>query len=212
LSFCDKKVGLIFDLDWIVVSPAKWFLSQNGPRGSLLVFVLATFCWTKSLLCNVAAFTETLLYPQSTLQLWSWRRFSEVFKEVHFGSLIAVWMMWYSVRTLISQQHPSGRRGIPSRHSFVKASSVRTTRTFRPDAHQYLEALNNSRFHPSRRNGKLSGSSLEFEKNPAFKCICPDDVVIRSECYSMLDKHWGFCLKTQLWEDGWNHPDDVWSC
>jgi hypothetical protein len=29
--------------------------------------VLAAFCWTKSLLCNVAAFTGMLLYPESTL-------------------------------------------------------------------------------------------------------------------------------------------------
>jgi len=35
----------------------------------VLVFVLATFCWTKSLLCNVAAFTRMLFYSESTLQL-----------------------------------------------------------------------------------------------------------------------------------------------
>jgi len=67
-----------------------------------LVFVLDAFCWTKSLLCNVAAFTGMLLYPESTLQLCSSRRFYEVFKEVYFGSLSAVRTMWYSVRTLIS--------------------------------------------------------------------------------------------------------------
>jgi hypothetical protein len=40
-----------------VFNPIKYFLSQNGQRGSLFVFVLAAFCCTKSLLCNVAAFT-----------------------------------------------------------------------------------------------------------------------------------------------------------
>jgi hypothetical protein len=75
--------------------------------------VLATFCWTKSLLCNVAAFTGMLLYPESTLQLCSSRRFCEVFKEVYFGSLSAVQTTWSPVWMLISQQHPSGRRGIP---------------------------------------------------------------------------------------------------
>jgi hypothetical protein len=44
--------------------------------------VLAAFCWTKSLLCNVAAFTGMLLYPESTLQLCSSRRFCEVFKDL----------------------------------------------------------------------------------------------------------------------------------
>jgi len=38
--------------------------SQN-----MLVFVLAAFCWTKSLLCNVAAFIGMLFYSESTLQL-----------------------------------------------------------------------------------------------------------------------------------------------
>jgi hypothetical protein len=60
---------------------------------NLLVFVLAAFGWTKSLLCNVAAFTGMLLYPESTLQLCSSRRFCEVFKDVYFGSLSAVRMM-----------------------------------------------------------------------------------------------------------------------
>jgi hypothetical protein len=69
----------------------------------VLVFVLAAFCWIKSLLCNVAAFTGMLLYPESTLQLCSSRRFCEVFKEVYFGSLSAVRTTWYSVLTLISQ-------------------------------------------------------------------------------------------------------------
>jgi len=35
----------------------------------VLVFVLATFCWTKLLLCNVSAFTRMLFYLESTLQL-----------------------------------------------------------------------------------------------------------------------------------------------
>jgi hypothetical protein len=36
---------------------------------SMLVFVLAAFCWTKSLLCNVVTFTGMLFYSKSTLQL-----------------------------------------------------------------------------------------------------------------------------------------------
>jgi hypothetical protein len=135
----------------------------------VLVFVLATFCWTKSLLCNVAAFTGMLLYLESTLQLCSSRRFCEVFKEVHFSSLSAVRKTWYSVRTLISQQYPPGRHGISSRRSSVKASSFWMMRTFRPDAHQCLEASNSSRLHLSRRNGKSSGRSSEFEKIPVFQ-------------------------------------------
>jgi hypothetical protein len=67
-----------------------------------------------------------LLYPDSTLQLCSSRRFYEVFKEVHFGSQSAVRTTWYSVQTLISQQHPSQRRGILSELPAVQS-------TIRPD-------------------------------------------------------------------------------
>jgi len=51
-------------------------------------------------------------------------------------------------------------------------TSVRTMRTFRPDAHQCREASNNSRLHPTGRNSKSSGCSSEFEKIPVFQCIC----------------------------------------
>jgi len=76
------------------------------------------------------------------------------------------------------------------------ASSVRTTRTFRLDAHQCLETLNYSRLHPSGRNGKSSEHYYEFEKNLVFKCIRPDDVAllsgrrgntVRSLCQYRLD-------------------------
>jgi hypothetical protein len=112
----------------------------------MLVFVLAAFCWTKSLLCNVAAFTGMLLYPESTLQLCSSRRFCEVFKDLF--------------------QFPVNRLDdVVFRHdAHQSATSVRTTRSFCPDAHQCLEASNSSRLHPSGRNGKLSGRSLEFKK------------------------------------------------
>jgi hypothetical protein len=121
----------------------------------MLVFVLATFCWTKSLLCNVTAFTGMLLYPDSTLQLYSSRRFCEVFKD----------LFWFPV------SRPDDLVFRPDDHQ--SATSVRTTRTFRPDAHQCLEASNSSRLHPSGHNGKWSGHSSEFEKIPVFQRIRP---------------------------------------
>jgi hypothetical protein len=138
--------------------------------GYLLVFVLVTFCWTKSLLCNVAAFTGMLLYLESTLQLCSSRRFYEVFKNLF--------------------QFPVSRPDDvvfrPNAHQ--SATSVRTTRSFRPDAHQCLEASNSSRLHPSRRNGKSFGRSSEFKKIPVFQRIRLDDVVIPSGCHLVFDK------------------------
>jgi hypothetical protein len=137
----------------------------------LLVFVLAAFCWTKSLLCNVAAFTRMLLYPDSTLQLCSSRRFCEVLKDLF--------------RFPVSRPDDVVFR--PDAHQ--STTFVRTTRSFRPDAHQCLDASNSSRFHPSERNGKSSGRSSEFEKTPVFQPIRPDDVAIPSGRHSVFDKH-----------------------
>jgi hypothetical protein len=124
--------------------------TSSSDPSTVLVFVLATFCWTKSLLCNVVAFIEMLLYPESTLQLCSSRRFCEVFKDLF--------------RFPVSRPDDVVFR--PDAHQSVK--SVRTTRSFLPDAHQCQEAFNSSRLHPSGRNGKSSGRSSEFKKIPVF--------------------------------------------
>jgi len=133
--------------------------------------MLAAFCWTKSLLCNVAAFTGMLLYPESTLQLCSSRRFCEVFRDLF--------------RFPVSRPDDVVFR----LDAHQSATSVRTTRSFHPDTHQCLEASNNSRLHPSRRNGKSFGRSSEFKKILVFQRIRPDDVVIPSERHSGFDKH-----------------------
>jgi hypothetical protein len=114
--------------------------------------------------------------------------------------------MKFSRKFISVPYQPSGRHGLPSGRSSVsnirpedvvfpfgrssvKASSVRTTRTFRPDSHQCLEASNSSRLHPSGRNGKSSGRSSEFEKIPVFQFIRSDDVVIPSGRHSVFDMH-----------------------
>jgi hypothetical protein len=117
---------------------------------ALLVFVLVAFCWKKSLLCNVASFTGMLLYPESTLQLCSSRRFCEVFKD----------LFWFPV------SRPDDVVFCPD--AYQLATSVQMTRSFHPEAHQCLEASNSSRLHPFERNGKSSGRSSEFEKIPVF--------------------------------------------
>jgi hypothetical protein len=139
--------------------------------GSLLVFVLAALCWTKSLLCNVAAFTGMLLYPESTIQLCSSRRFCDVFKDLF--------------RFPVSRQDDVVFR--PDAHQ--STTSVQTTRSFRPDSHQCLEASNSLRLQPFKRNGKSSRRSSEFEKIPVVQCIRPDNVVILSERHSVFDKN-----------------------
>jgi hypothetical protein len=121
----------------IVVICLNWILQM------FLLGLLASFCWIKSLLCNVAAFTGMLFYPESTLQLCSLRRFCKVFKDLF--------------RFPVNRPNDVVFR--PDAHQ--SATSIRTTRTFRPDAHQCLEASNSSRLHPSGRNGKFSGRSSE---------------------------------------------------
>jgi hypothetical protein len=73
----------------------------------MLVFVLAVFCWTKSLICNVAVFTGMLFYLEFTLQLWASGRLCAEFKWVNSVPL-----------------HPSGRHGILSGRSSV--SNIRS--------------------------------------------------------------------------------------
>jgi hypothetical protein len=85
--------------------------------------VLAAFCWTKSLLCNVTAFTGMLLYPESPLQLCSSRRFCEVFKDLF--------------RFPVSRPDDVVFR--PDAHQ--SATSVRTTWLYRPDAIQCLTRI-----------------------------------------------------------------------
>jgi hypothetical protein len=111
-----------------------------------------------------------LLNRDSTIQSSS-RRFCIVYKSEKSDPL-----------------QPSGRHDIPFGRSSVKASSVRTTRTFRSDAHQCLETSNCSRLQPSGRNGKSFGRYSEFEKILAFKCIRPDDVAKPSGRHSVFDK------------------------
>jgi hypothetical protein len=83
-----------------------------------------------------------------------------------------------SVRTTQSKR--------PDAHQ--SATYVRMRWQCRSDAHQCLETSNCSRLHLSEHNGKLSGRSSEFEKNPTFKCIRPDDMAIPSRRYSVFNK------------------------
>jgi len=112
--------------------------------------MLATFCWTKSLLCNVAAFTGMLLYLESTFQLCSSRRFCEVFKDLFQFPI----------------SRPDDVVFRPDTHQ--SATSIRTTRSFHSVTHQCLEASNSSRLHPSGRNGKSSGRYSELRKSQCF--------------------------------------------
>jgi len=74
----------------------------------MLVFVLAAFCWTKSLLYNVAAFTGMLLYPESTLQLCSSRRLCEVFKDLFRFPVSRPDDVEFGQDAHLSKHHPSG--------------------------------------------------------------------------------------------------------
>jgi hypothetical protein len=167
----DSGLNLLYHL---ANQMSRGFLSADDQfrarRLKLLVFVLAAFCWTKSLLCNVVSFTGMLLYQESTLQLCSSRRFYEVFKDLF--------------RFPVSRLDDVVFR--PDAHQ--SATSARTMRSFRPDAHQCLEASNSSRLHPSGRNGKSSGRSSEFKKIQLFQSTRPDDVVIPSGRHSVFDK------------------------
>jgi hypothetical protein len=63
LSLCDKKGGIFWILDRECISkPVKcfffFFFSQNGQRGSLLVFYVGFILYDKNTLCNGCKLTE----------------------------------------------------------------------------------------------------------------------------------------------------------
>jgi hypothetical protein len=87
------------------------------------------------------------LYPESTLLLCSSRRLCVDFKTVKFSLL-----------------HQSGRCDILSGRLTVQATSVQTTRTFRPDLPLCQEALNCSKLHPSGRLSNTSGRRSVFDQ------------------------------------------------
>jgi hypothetical protein len=134
--------------------------------GSLLVFVLAAFYWTKSLLCNVAAFTGMLLYPESTLQLCSSRRFCEVFKDLF--------------RFPVSRSDDVVFR--PNAHQ--SATSIRTTRSSRLDSHLSTIPSVRTTCHPVRTLDRPASSvrtKCSFRSDPILyrevfvpACIRPD--------------------------------------
>jgi hypothetical protein len=133
-------------------------------------------CWLHSVGQNhfyvMLLLSQGCCFIQSLLFSYVLREHSAKFSRIYFGSLSVIRTTWYSVRTLISQQHPSGRGDL----SVWTPISV-------------LEASNGSRLHPSGRNGKSSGHSSEFEKIPVFQYIRPDDVVIPSGRHLGFDKH-----------------------
>jgi hypothetical protein len=89
-----------------------------------------------------------LLFSESTFLLYATRRLCAEIKTMNFKSLSFVRTMWYSVWTLICQ-----------------ASSVRTTRIFRPDSNLCSEASSYSKLHSSEC------FSNTFGRPSVFQCL-----------------------------------------
>jgi hypothetical protein len=154
-------------------------------------FWLAALCWQKSLLCNV--FTRMLLYPESTLQLGSSRRFCEVFKEVYFDSLSAV--RW---------------RGLPSGHSSI--SNIRPDDVvYCPEAHLSTVPAIRTMCHTVWTPDRPSIIRLDpplYREASVRSCVGPDVSAARSD-----NVQWSisfrFSFQVQIREDWCNRPDDV---
>jgi hypothetical protein len=150
---------------------------------------------TKSLLCNVAAFIGMPFSSESSdiqslfirygksliMTSYKCHKLQEGYFSVQ-GRFCADSYSEKSDPKLPSERldKASGRSSVSNIHLDDMAILSRP--------HQCLEVSNCTRLHPSGRNGKLSDHYLEFEKNPAFKCICRDDVAISFGSHSMFDK------------------------
>jgi len=119
---------------------------------------------TKSLLCNVAAFIGMPYISDSSdiqsLFIWcgsSCFMTSCKCHKLHEGYFSVQERFCVDSNSEMSDPKQPSRRCGSHLDAHQLATSVWTTRTFRPDAHQYLETLNCSRLHPSGRNSKSSG-------------------------------------------------------
>jgi hypothetical protein len=91
-----------------------------------------------------------------------------------------------------------------------KASSVWTTRTFRPDLPLCREASNCSSLHPSRSFSSTSGRLLVFDKlQDFFPKHSYGKFVATVRTTLSVRQASGFLSKTQLWEVRCNRPDNV---
>jgi len=128
---------------------------------------LATFCWTKSLLCN-DAFIQGSCF----------------FQSLHFRLVLQEESVQISRQLNSVPLQPSGRRDILFGCSTVQASSVRKTRTFRSDLPLCQEVSSCSSLHPSRRLSSTSDAILcsiiygFLSKTQIWEDSCnrPDDV------------------------------------
>jgi hypothetical protein len=108
---------------------------------------LASFYWTKSLLCN-DVFIQGSCF----------------FQSLHFCFVLQKDSVQIPSQLNLVPLQPSGRRDFLSECSNVQASSVWMTRTFRPDLPLCQEAPNYSGLRPSGRFSSTFGLHLVFDQ------------------------------------------------
>jgi hypothetical protein len=125
----------------------------------------------------------SLIMTSSVSQVW--RRLFQKFQEDY--------VQIPTQKSRIPRIRPNVPVNCPDAHQ--SATSIQTMWQYSPDAHQRLKTLNCSRLHPSGRNGKSSGHSSKFEKNPGFKWDRPNNMVILFGRRSVFDQLWDFFPK-----------------
>jgi hypothetical protein len=161
----------------------------------IVSFCIGCILLTKSLSCNVAVFTGMpyILESSSYLEFISLR-----WKEPYYDKFSVT-----SMKKSISEVLRRFCANSNSEKSDPKHLSRRPCKPFgrlsvsnilpddvaipsgRPSVSRKFKLFKDT---PSRRNGKSSGHSSEFKKNPMSKCIRPDDLAIPSGCHSVFDK------------------------
>jgi hypothetical protein len=119
-----KKVSNFYFLDReCIFKPVKWFLSQNGQRGSLLVCNWPHYVWTKSLVCKdvvlqgIPLFRSVSEDSASQKSLFPATRPDDVSSrpDAHLSTVPSVWTTCHTVQTpRQTKHHTSRRRGFPS--------------------------------------------------------------------------------------------------
>jgi hypothetical protein len=78
------------------------------PKGEFVSLWLTAFYLTKSLQCNVATCSRMLFIFRVFNSVMCFKKILCRFQDSVVVSLASVWTALYNIRTLISQQHPSG--------------------------------------------------------------------------------------------------------
>jgi hypothetical protein len=149
---------------------------------------------TKPLLCNVV-FIGMLYIPESLNYLefisLRWKEpYYDKFNVTSMKKAISEVSERFCADSNLEKSDPKISSGPPYlKFGRSPVNNIRPDDVVIPSEHLSMSrSFEQLRLDTTRRHGNMSRHFLEFQKNPAFECICPDDVTIPSDRQSVFNK------------------------